>query len=48
MLKDMSVQEQTLYKKWKEMNKGGKMNKDKRENYFLIKKIYGNQPGYLI
>ena len=31
MLKDMSVQEQTLYKKWQEMNKGGKMNKIKEK-----------------
>jgi len=31
MLKDMSVQEQTLYKKWQEMNKGGKMSKIKRK-----------------
>ena len=27
MLKEMSVEEQTLYKKWQEMNKGGKMAK---------------------
>ena len=30
MLKEMSVEEQTLYKKWQEMNKGGKMSKDKK------------------
>ena len=30
-LKDMSVQEQTLYKKWQEMNKGGKMSKIKKK-----------------
>ena len=31
MLKEMSVQEQTLYKKWQEMNKGGKMSKIKKK-----------------
>lgn len=31
MLKDMTVEEQTLYKKWQEMNKGGKMSKVKRK-----------------
>ena len=31
MLKEMSVEEQTLYKKWQEMNKGGKMSKVKRK-----------------
>jgi len=31
MLKGMSVQEQTLYKKWQEMNKGGKMSKIKKK-----------------
>ena len=31
MLKSMSVQEQTLYKKWQEMNKGGKMAKIKKK-----------------
>ena len=30
MLKEMSVEEQTLYKKWQEMNKGGKMDQDKK------------------
>ena len=48
MLKEMSVEEQTLYKKWQEMNKNGKMSKIKKESYFPIKKTYGNQPGYLI
>ena len=31
MLKEMTVQEQTLYKKWQEMNKGGKMSKIKNK-----------------
>ena len=31
MLKNMSVEEQTLYKKWQEMNKGGKMSKIKKK-----------------
>ena len=31
MLKEMTVQEQTLYKKWQEMNKGGKMSKIKKK-----------------
>ena len=31
MLKKMTVQEQTLYKKWQEMNKGGKMSKVKKK-----------------
>ena len=31
MLKEMSVEEQTLYKKWQEMNKGGKMSKVKKK-----------------
>lgn len=31
MLKKMTVQEQTLYKKWQEMNKGGKMSKIKKK-----------------
>jgi hypothetical protein len=31
MLKEMSVEEQTLYKKWQEMNKGGKMAKVKKK-----------------
>ena len=31
MLKEMSVQEQTLYKKWQEMNKKGKMSKIKKK-----------------
>ena len=31
MLKEMSVEEQTLYKKWQEMNKGGKMAKIKKK-----------------
>ena len=31
MLKEMSVQKQTLYKKWQEMNKGGKMSKIKKK-----------------
>lgn len=31
MLKEMSVEEQTLYKKWQEMNKGGKMAKIKNQ-----------------
>ena len=31
MLKEMSVEEQTLYKKWQEMNKGGKMEKVKNK-----------------
>ena len=31
MLKSMSVQEQTLYKKWQEMNKNGKMSKIKKK-----------------
>jgi hypothetical protein len=30
LLKEMSVEEQTLYKKWQEMNKGGKMSKVKK------------------
>jgi len=30
MLKEMTVEEQTLYKKWQEMNKGGKMSKIKK------------------
>ena len=33
MLKEMSVEEQTLYKKWQEMNKGGKMAKIKNKLY---------------
>ena len=33
MLKTMSVEEQTLYKKWQEMNKGGKMAKIKNKLY---------------
>tara|TARA_B100000700_G_C15040008_1_gene854867 strand:- start:85 stop:1251 length:1167 start_codon:yes stop_codon:yes gene_type:complete len=33
MLKEMSVQEQTLYKKWQEMNKKGKMSKIKKKLY---------------
>ena len=33
MLKSMSVQEQTLYKKWQEMNKNGKMSKIKKKLY---------------
>ena len=33
MLKQMSVEEQTLYKKWQEMNKGGKMSKIKKKLY---------------
>ena len=33
MLKEMSVEEQTLYKKWQEMNKGGKMEKVKNKLY---------------
>ncbi len=33
MLKEMSVEEQTLYKKWQEMNKGGKMSKIKKKLY---------------
>ena len=33
MLKEMSVEEQTLYKKWQEMNKGGKMEKIKNKLY---------------
>ena len=33
MLKEMSVEEQTLYKKWQEMNKGGKMAKIKKKLY---------------
>ena len=33
MLKEMSVEEQTLYKKWQEMNKGGKMSKVKNKLY---------------
>ena len=33
MLKSMSVEEQTLYKKWQEMNKGGKMAKVKNKLY---------------
>ena len=32
-LKEMSVEEQTLYKKWQEMNKGGKMEKIKNKLY---------------
>ena len=31
MLKEMSVEKQTLYKKWQEMNKGGKMAKVKKQ-----------------
>lgn len=31
MLKNMTVEEQTLYKKWQEMNKGGKMSKVKKK-----------------
>ena len=31
MLKDMTVEEQTLYKKWQEMNKGDKMSKIKKK-----------------
>jgi len=31
MLKTMTVEEQTLYKKWQEMNKGGKMSKVKKK-----------------
>ena len=30
LLKEMTVQEQTLYKKWQEMNKGKKMSKIKK------------------
>ena len=33
MLKEMSVEKQTLYKKWQEMNKGGKMEKVKNKLY---------------
>ena len=33
MLKEMSVERQTLYKKWQEMNKGGKMAKVKNKLY---------------
>ena len=33
MLKEMSVEKQTLYKKWQEMNKGGKMAKVKNKLY---------------
>ena len=43
MLKEMTVEEQTLYKKWQEMNKGGKMSKIKRK-LLIIEKNYGNQP----
>lgn len=41
MLKEMSVEEQTLYKKWQEMNKGSKMSKIKK-NFWVIKIIYGH------
>ena len=41
MLKEMSVERQTLYKKWQEMNKGGKMAKVKNKLYNLPNKSMG-------
>ena len=46
MLKNMSVQEQTLYKKWKEMNKGGKMNKIKEKLYYYKENLW--KPTWLL
>tara|TARA_Y100000034_G_C6887833_1_gene407848 strand:+ start:596 stop:1765 length:1170 start_codon:yes stop_codon:yes gene_type:complete len=46
MLKDMSVQEQTLYKKWKEMNKGGKMSKIKRKLFSYKENLW--KPTWLL
>ena len=46
MLKSMSVQEQTLYKKWKEMNKGGKMSKIKRKLFSYKENLW--KPTWLL
>ena len=40
MLKEMTVEEQTLYKKWQEMNKGGKMSKIKKTLFDYKKELW--------